>query len=390
MKRTFWTLLLLSIFLAAQGYSESQTVDMVNGVRIIHNEKDGAWGKTPAVRLELIQTFGGVETKDPNLAFGTPYDVVVDGRGNIFILDERNTRIQKFSPEGMFLLSIGRHGQGPGDFQSPSSMDIDNADRLYVFDYGNRRIQVMTPEGKAERGIKLASLSTDKIRLLKSGEIVMGGGGLVHLREVMRSREKLPFLLTIVDSKGKMQKSFGEMKNYGDGNVTAWANWISLDIDGEDNICVAFRHQNRIEKYSLDGALQWKADRILNYGTEVIDKGYIHQDYKGIGIQMPTLNMVSVGIAADGKGRIWVITLNRQMTPEETGSEVVAGGRRRTVEPIIQKMDIYKLEVFSPDGILLGSIPLNHVAHGIRMCADYLFLWERNTATVYQYRILEN
>jgi hypothetical protein len=249
----------------------------------------------------------------------------------------------------------------------------------------------MTPEGKAERGIKLASLSTDKIRLLKSGEIVMGGGGLVHLREVMRSREKLPFLLTIVDSKGKMQKSFGEMKNYGDGNVTAWANWISLDIDGEDNICVAFRHQNRIEKYSLDGALQWKADRILNYGTEVIDKGYIHQDYKGIGIQMPTLNRVSDGIAADERGRIWVITLNRQMTREETGSEVtVEAGRRRTVEPVIQKMDIYKLEVFGPDGALLGELPLNHGVHGIRICNEFLFLWEWNTATVYQYRILEN
>jgi hypothetical protein len=206
----------------------------------------------------------------------------------------------------------------------------------------------------------------------------------------MRAKKRLPDLLKIVDSRGKAKRSFGEMKDYGDVNVNAYANWISLDVDREDNICVSFCHQNRVEKYSSDASLQWRADRVLNYGTEVIDKGFIHRDYQGIRIQMPTLNMVSVGIAADGKGRIWVITLNRQMTPEETGSEVVAGGRRRTVEPIIQKMDIYKLEVFSPDGILLGSIPLNHVAHGIRMCADYLFLWERNTATVYQYRILEN
>jgi hypothetical protein len=78
------------------------------------------------------------------------------------------------------------------------------------------------------------------------------------------------------------------------------------------------------------------------------------------------------------------------MTQEETGSEVIAGGKRKIVEPIIHKMDIYKLEVFGPDGILLGELPLNHVAHGIRICGEYLFLWEWNTSTVYQYRILEN
>jgi hypothetical protein len=178
-EKAFSTLIFLSIFLAARAPAESQKVEEVNGVRIIHNEKDGAWGKTSAVRLELIRTFGGVETKDQNLAFGSPHDVVVDSQGNIYVLDQRNTRMQKLSPEGAFLMSIGRHGQGPGDFQAPFSMDIDSADRLFVFDYMNKRIQVMTSEGKAERGIKLYSLSADKIRLLKSGEIVMGGGALL-------------------------------------------------------------------------------------------------------------------------------------------------------------------------------------------------------------------
>ncbi|MGB7295579.1 MAG: hypothetical protein WBC70_08310, partial [Candidatus Aminicenantales bacterium] len=173
--------------------------------------------------------------------------------------------------------------------------------------------------------------------------------------------------------------------------VNVWANWIALDVDREDNVCVSFRHQNRIEKYSADGTLLWTADRVLNYGTEAVDKGAIHDDYKGISVQMPTLNTVSEGIAADERGRIWSITLNRQMTQEEMGSEIVVGGaRRKVVEPVIRRMDIYKLEVFGPDGILLGALPLVHIAHGIRICGDNLFLWERNTSTVYQYHILEN
>jgi hypothetical protein len=78
------------------------------------------------------------------------------------------------------------------------------------------------------------------------------------------------------------------------------------------------------------------------------------------------------------------------MTREEQGEEVTGGAIRKTVQPVIKKMDIYKLEVFGPDGILLGSIPLNVAAHGIRICGEFLFLWERNTATIYQYCIREN
>jgi hypothetical protein len=41
------------------------------------------------------------------------------------------------------------------------------------------------------------------------------------------------------------------------------------------------RRQNRIEKYAPDGRLLWRADRPLNYGTDVIEKGTIKRG-KGI------------------------------------------------------------------------------------------------------------
>jgi len=388
MKRIWGELFIVALFLGGPP-SFAQKIEMVDGVRTIHNEKDGAWGGTPQVRLELLSTFGGDQPKDPNLAFGAPHDVVIDSHGNIYILDLRNLRIQKLSPEGLFLQNIGRPGQGPGDFQAPFSMDIDDADRLYVLDFGNRKIQVVTAEGKAERQIKFGSLSMVQVRALRSGEIIMGG--LVNLRDLMGFRKKLSPLLTVINSKGKTQRTFGEMKDYGDINVNARANWIDIDVDKEDSACVSFRYQNRLEKYSPEGILQWRADRVLNYGTEVIDKGFIRRDHKGIGVQLPTLNTVSQGIAADEEGRVWIITLNRQMTHEETGEEITVTGKRTVVvEPVIRKMDIYKLEVFGPDGILLGDFPLDHLAHGIRICGGFLFIWERTTATVYQYRIWEN
>ncbi len=102
------------------------------------------------------------------------------------------------------------------------------------------------------------------------------------------------------------------------------------------------------------------------------------------------------GIAVDGKGRIWVITLHRQLTKEEMGSggSIVttdAGVVYRKIpsQPKVVKGDAYKLEIFSPDGVLLGKIPLPHHAHGIRIFGDNLFIREYYNTIFYQYKIVE-
>lgn len=370
----------------------AQKVETVNGVQIVHNEKAGQWGNNPAVKLELVRTIGGLDA-DENLSFNAPYDIVLDSAGNMYILDTGNNRIQKLDPQGKFIKTIGRQGQGPGEFQGAFSLDIDEQDNLFVFDVRNMRIQVLSSEGRSLSTVKFDAFSMGQIRRLKPGLFVKGGS--INIRSLMDRPRKLPKLLEILDRDGRTKKAFGEAMDYKDANVNSHANRFSLDTDAEKNICLSFWYQNRIEKYASDGTPLWRADRVLNYGTEVIDKGNIERSEQGTSIQAPTMNMVSVGIAADGKGRIWVNTLRRQMSLEEQGQRTVvsgAGGRAgvgRTVEPKIEKMDVYKLEIFSPDGILLGEIPLNHHAHGLRIFGDNLFIWERNNTTYYQYKIIE-
>jgi hypothetical protein len=365
-----------------------QKVETVNGVRVVHNEKGGGRVGSPKVRLELVRTIGGLDEKDPNLAFSAPYDVVRDTAGNILVLDIRECRVQKLDPEGKFLMSIGRRGQGPGEFQSPSSMDVDEANNLFVFDAMGRKIEVFSPEGRSLNTIKLETYGFHSIRRLKSRQFVKGGA--LFLRDLTEGSRKLPKLLSIVERDGRIQKSFGDATDYKDPNVNAHASGFSFDKDAQENIFLSMIYENRVEKYGPDGKLVWRADRPLNYGTEVIDKGFIRSDERGTGIQQPRMNMVSMGIAADGAGRIWVNTYDRQMKPEEQGSSITVGGATRTTKQAnIEKMDIHKIEIFDPDGVLLGEIPLNHLAHGLRIFGDSLFVWERNNAMVYQYRIIE-
>jgi hypothetical protein len=173
-------------------------------------------------------------------------------------------------------------------------------------------------------------------------------------------------------------------------------NIFQFDVDGEDNVLISFASQNRVEKYSPDGRLLWKADRQLNYRTGVLEKGKTEGTSTGINVQPPKLNTVSAGIAADEKGRSWVITLGRQIKEEEQVYTMMQGSSAGIVKVEtkgnreLQKTDAYKLEVFSSDGILLGAIPIDHFVDSIRIIKDNLFLIDAgHGAKVYHYKIVE-
>jgi len=386
--RTISRILIIFLFLSV--YSYAQKIEDKDGVRIIHNEKGGKWGSKPEVSLRLIRTIGGIDVEDENLAFHFPYDVAWDSSDNIYILDEGNNRIQKFSPEGKYLATIGRHGQGPGEFQSPFSLDIDSKGYLYVSEGGSRRIQILTPEGKAYKTIKNTKYLVHKLRHLPSGLIAAGGPPNFSLLAETKAKD-FPKLIKILDLKGNLQFEFVDMLDYKNNLVNERGNWIDFDA-AKDGCCyVTFAYQNRIEKYSPEGKLLWRADRPLNYGTEPLFMGSVERKASGsITIQGPQLNHVSNGIAVDSKGRAWIATLNRQPTREEEGEVIIAPGVSRVEGASeLEKIDAYKLEIFDPDGILLGEMRLDHRVHGMRIYKNYLFTWERNFAKYYQYEIIE-
>ncbi|MEE8605115.1 MAG: NHL repeat-containing protein, partial [Candidatus Aminicenantaceae bacterium] len=130
-----WTVF-FGIMLLIAGVSFSQKIETKDGIRLIHNEKQGKWGKKPEVSLEYVKNIGDLESDDENVLFYMPSDIAVDEEGNVFVLDSGNHRIQKFDPQGNFLASFGRRGQGPGEFQYPQSLDIDKNGFMYISDSG--------------------------------------------------------------------------------------------------------------------------------------------------------------------------------------------------------------------------------------------------------------
>lgn len=72
----------------------------------------------------------------------------VGPKGEIFVADSCNHRIQVFSAEGRFLRAHGKAGQKPGEFSYPYDIRVDAEGRQYVCEFGNSRVQILGPDDR--------------------------------------------------------------------------------------------------------------------------------------------------------------------------------------------------------------------------------------------------
>jgi DNA-binding beta-propeller fold protein YncE len=111
-----------------------------------------------------------------------PRGMAVDSKGNILIADTNNGRLQRFSPDGMFLRVIGSKGDGPGEFREPSGVAVDSEGYIYVADTGNRRVQKLNSDGSFVAQWRGADPGFDAPR-----EIAIGSDNSVYVVDESRA-----------------------------------------------------------------------------------------------------------------------------------------------------------------------------------------------------------
>lgn len=74
--------------------------------------------------------------------------LAVDMQGNVYVIDLKNLRIQKFDSHGNYLTHWGREGDGEGQFTHPFDIAIDKQNNIYVSDIGSNTVQKFDEMGR--------------------------------------------------------------------------------------------------------------------------------------------------------------------------------------------------------------------------------------------------
>lgn len=119
----------------------------VGDTTTVHTLAGQVWASEVRLNEDLAI---GVLDGPVHLIFGEVTRMAEDLRGGIYVLDAQVPEIRHFDHTGEFVGTVGRSGQGPGEYTNWSlGMVVDSTGVLYMHDWGNQRIVRFDEDGRA-------------------------------------------------------------------------------------------------------------------------------------------------------------------------------------------------------------------------------------------------
>ena len=197
---------------------------------------------TPEGELLPKKTIGGVCGTAPG-EFHFVTDAVQDSEGNYYVAEYGEyDRIQKFSPDGKFLLQWGKHGSEPGQFMRPQSLAADRSDRIWVADACNHRIQVFDATGQEAKLVKMwGSEGNEPGQLRYPYGILLDDAGDVYVCEFGNHRVQK------FTPDGELLKSWGSNGRRHGQLAQPW----SFVLDSDDHLHILDTYNHRVQRFEL-------------------------------------------------------------------------------------------------------------------------------------------
>jgi hypothetical protein len=192
-----------------------------------------AWSTHALGALTLEKIWGSSGPGDGQ--FQVPQGVAVNGAGDVYVADQNNNRIQKFTADGVFILRWGSFGSNDGQLGSPTGVAVDGAGNVYVADWGNYRVGKFTSDGTFIQQIGVGYFQAQP-RML-----TIAPNGDLYVTESTRVSE--------FTTSGTLVRNWGSQGN-GQGQFNAARGIVA---DAASNVYVADANNSNVQKFSPTG-----------------------------------------------------------------------------------------------------------------------------------------
>ena len=283
-------------------------------------------GKTQAQFINTVA--GSVVTQRGNaLNFGiSTGDVAVDASGNQYIADPTFQVIRKVSTSGV-ISTVAGNGTGgysgdngpatSAELYNPAGVAVDGSGNIYIADKFNNRIRkvstsgtISTVAGNGTPGYSGDGAAATSAQLNSPNRVAVDGSGNIYIVDLQNS------VIRKVSTGGVISTVAGNGTGgySGDGAAAASAKLngpSGVVVDGSGNIYIADGGNNVIRKVSTSGDIS----TVAGNGT---------LGYSGDGGAATSAQFITIDVAVDGSGNIYIVDNNNNVIRKVSTSGVIS------------------------------------------------------------------
>jgi len=347
------------------------TVSEEGGKRIIMNPATGIM-ESSSVKLDELWRLGG-DSDDEDEFFGVISDVQIDDEGNVYLLDSQLSEVKIYTNEGEFIRSIGREGEGPGEFRRPGAMFFTKAGDVAVVQLMPGKIVILSKEGDPVGDMPLPKPDDGGFQILQGARAGAGNTVLFMARQEFDQAagkwQRRGFLASVTEE-GELLTEYTSKTNVINMAAAvmddkAWdtfeRRW-SIDKDGKVYACTSY-DDYMVEIWNPDGTLDKVIKReFTDRSRSAEEKDFVNRMFSHFAKMIPDCKVKVAenckdieGMFIRDDGSIWVLNAN---------------GARDLKEGTLGVFDVY-----NPEGQFVRNVTLS--GDGDPLDDLYLFVKDR-------------
>jgi hypothetical protein len=215
------------------------TVTIEDGIKVVKNPAEPLYGEFSFDLKEDLR-LGGDPTKEASY-FPKGAVLAVNDAGDPIVTDWGNRRVQMFDKTGAFIRTIGRQGQGPGEYMFPTGVLFDADGNIWVD--GGRQFVVFSKDGLFVKNVAITKSLMQKL--------LGPGGSIFGTLQPQRTPDGPKLELIRIEPDGKTSRTIAEFRNELSHSKEAMAfhfysTWIRFASVSADSFAYGFSGEYKI------------------------------------------------------------------------------------------------------------------------------------------------